>query len=306
MPILMKIGYLLPMNEVTKKIHPDIQQLPSLTLRQMEVFFAVCREGSYANAALELRSTRPNIKRVCEDFQKAVGRPLFEERPDRTLQPTTFANELLTQTGTLSRSLRHLTESVRSLHEKGRILRFAAAGELFKGGLFTDFLARLRISDAFRPCFLRIEANRYRIALLNAECDVYFGAGIVASNRLELVDLGGIPWTFKQGGSVLTKIPSKPADMASGKWWIAETGDPPASESILQALHLAGASGGRILKENSADQPANDEIVLHHDITSPPQPGRRDGWPSFRFSAVLKKQHPYSELMARLTGVALA
>lgn len=272
----------------------------------MEVFFTVCREGSYANAALELRSARSNIKRVCEDFQKAVGRPLFEERPDKTLQPTTFAKDLLAQTGALSKSLRLLVEGVRSLHEKGRILRFAAAGEFFKGGLFTDFLARVRISDAYRPCFLRIETSRFRTALLNAECDVYFGAGISATDRLELVDLGAIPWTFKRGGSQVAKIPAKPADLLAGKWWIAETGDPTTSENILDALHQAGAAAGRILKEASAEQPAADEIVLHHDITSPLRAGGCDGWPCFRFSAVLKKQHPYSELMPRLMGATLA
>ncbi len=294
------------MNEVTRKMHPDIDQLPGLTLRQMEVFFTVCREGSFANAALELRSTRSNVKRVCEDFQEAVGRPLFEEGPDRTLLPTTFSKELLAQTGALSRSLRQLVEGVRSLHDKGRILRFAAAGAFFKGGLFTDFLARLKISDAFRPCFLRIEPGRFRTALLNAECDVYFGAGISASDRLEVVNLGGIPWAFKAGAGYAARIPAHPADLIAGKWWLRETGDPSASENVLEALHQAGATDGRILKEASTEKPATDEIILHHDISSPVRPGGCDDWPCFRFSAVLKKQHPYSELMPRLTGAALA
>ena len=152
--------------------------LPEITYRQLEVFSVTCKERSYANAALELHSTRANIKRVCVEFERAVGRQLFEEKPDRTLVPTAFALGLLVQVGPLSRSLRKLGEGVRGLHQEGRILRFAAAGEFFRGGLFTEFLSSLKTSDLFRSCFVRIEVKRFRTALLNAECDVYFGIGL--------------------------------------------------------------------------------------------------------------------------------
>ena len=285
------------MNESTRNSHPDFQALPNITFRQLEVFCIVCREGSYANAALELRSTRANIKRVCDDFEKAVGRPLFADGKDRNLKPTAFAKGLLGQTSPLSRGLHRLGESVRSLHEKGRILRCAASGEFFKGGLFTDFLTRLQISESFRPCFMRIETSRFRQALLSAECDVYFGAGITASDRLELVPLGPIPWKFQSGREYSAPLPSRPADLIPGKWKIAETGDPEAGACVLAAFHAAGAVGGSMLGEETA---AEDEIVLSHDTTRAPSPARDQHWPHYQFSAILKKHHPYSELMARL------
>lgn len=290
------------MNELSRSALPDFQQLPKLTFRQLEVFCAVCREASYANAALELRCTRSNIKRVCEDLANALGRPLFVEMPDRTLQPTPFAMALLSQMGPLSRSLHHLGESVKSLHEKGRILRFAAAGEFFRGGLFTDFLARLQIADSFRPCFLRIETNRFRTALLNSECDVYFGAGITASDRLEIVHLGKIPWSFNIGSNYAGKFPSRPTDLPAGNWWLTDAGDPESSAALLAEFDAAGAHGGRILKTDST---TDDGIVLSHDTTSAHHETMDDDWPCFRFSAVLKKHHPYSELMSRLTNVAM-
>ena len=83
-----------------------VDSLPEITYRQLEVFSVVCRERSYANAALELHSTRANVKRVCQEFEQVVGRQLFEEGPDRTLVPTAFALGLLVQIGPLSRSLR--------------------------------------------------------------------------------------------------------------------------------------------------------------------------------------------------------
>ncbi len=291
------------MNDITRKLQPDFQCLPNITFRQLEVFCVVCREASYTNAALELRSTRTNIKRVCDEFEKAVGRPLFEEGPNRTLLPTAFAQGLISQVSPLSRALRRLGESVKSLHEKGRILRFAAAGEFFKGGLFSDFLARLQISDTFRPCFLRIETSRFRTALLNVECDVYFGVGINASERLDLVNLGPIPWKIDRGPRCKGRMPTQPNELPAGKWWLTQAGEPEATTEILGAFHAAGAKGGRILTDES---PAQDEIVFSHETTARHSAAPDQRWPCFQFSAVLRKNHPYSELMPRLMGCVLA
>lgn len=262
----------------------------------------VCREESYANAALELRTTRANIKRVCEEFAKAVGRPLFEETSSRSLSPTPFAHALVMQVVPLSRGLRRLDETVRTLHESGRILRFAAAGEFFKGGLFTDFLGRLKISEAFRPCFLRIETKRFRNALLNAECDVYFGIGLTATDRLDLVHLGTVPWKINAGPKYKGKLPTKPGDLNEGKWFIGTTGDADADATMLKSMHAAKAKDGRVLSEDSPRQPKDDEILLTPDTTLIQV---NPGWPCYHFSAVLRKHHPYSELLPRLMAVAL-
>ncbi|MES2661037.1 MAG: LysR family transcriptional regulator [Verrucomicrobiota bacterium] len=291
------------MNELSQKKQPDFEGLPNITFRQLEVFRVVCKEESYANAALELRSTRANIKRVCDDFEKAVGRALFEEGPNRSLKPTSFAQALLGQISPLARGLRRLGESVRSLHEEGRILRFAAAGEFFKGGLFTDFLGRLQISDTFRPCFLRIETKRFRTALLNAECDVYFGVGISASERLDIVNLGPIPWRILTGKNFRGDPPATPADLPKGKWWISNAGETESTAEQLDAFHACGARGGRILFENSAEAPTDDDIVFIHDTTARHAGG---DWPCYQFSAILRKHHPYSELLPRLTGAAIS
>lgn len=294
------------MNEATRNNQPDFQGLPGITFRQLEVFCIVCREMSYANAAVELRSTRANIKRVCDDFEKAVGRPLFEEGPDRTLLPTPFAQGLIGQVSPLSRGLRRLGERVKSLHDGGRILRFAAAGEFFKGGLFTDFLARLKITDTFRPCFLRIETKRFRTALLNAECDVYFGVGIIASDRHDLVNLGPVPWNIRTGPDYKGRRPAKPADLPAGKWWITDAGEAEATGLVIEAFHQAGARGGRVLADGSDAQPAEGEVVFSHETTSRQVDPAAAVWPGFQFSAALRKHHPYSELLPRLQSATTA
>ena len=286
-----------------------VESLPDLTFRQLEVFSVICRERSFANAALELHSTRANIKRVCEEFEAAVGRPLFEEGPDRTLLPTPFASGLLAQIGPLSRALRKLDDGVRGLHQAGRILRFAAAGEFFRVGLFTDFLATLQLTDLFRSCFVRIEVKRFRTALLNAECDVYFGIGLGSADRLEAVDLGPVPWTILHHPA--TPPPVKPADLGAANWWIAAAGEPETAVALLAAFRQAGAKGGAILPEaEAATHAANPKRLPAGGCVFLPETtvglrGRdAGGWPSYRLTACLRRNHPYAELKPRLMAAA--
>lgn len=283
------------------------EALPEITYRQLEVFSVTCKERSYANAALELHSTRANIKRVCQEFEAAVGRPLFEEMPDRTLSPTPFAQGLLVQVGPLSRSLRKLGEGVRGLHQAGRILRFAAAGEFFRGGLFTGFLATLKIADLFRSCFVRIEVKRFRTALLNAECDVYFGIGLGGADRLDAVDLGPVPWRILRHPKAKGAPPAGPVDLEKDGWWIAEAGEPEVAAALVDEFHKAGARGGKVLGEaevakwsaDPAAMPAGACLFLPETTGSPG--GRDPGpWPAYRLTACLRRNHPYAELKPRL------
>ncbi len=287
------------------------EALPEITFRQLEVFSVTCKERSYANAALELHSTRANIKRVCQEFEAAVGRPLFEEKPDRTLVPTPFAQGLLVQVGPLSRSLRKLGEGVRTLHQSGRILRFAAAGEFFRGGLFTEFLATLKISDLFRSCFVRIEVKRFRTALLNAECDVYFGIGLGCADRLDSVDLGPVPWKILRAPKSTGDLPSTPGELTKGEWSIAELGEPEVAAELLEAFRKAGAQGGAVLGESAAANwiadpsliPANACVFVPE--TTAGLKGRDAGpWPAYRLTACLRRNHPYAELKPRLLTAA--
>jgi DNA-binding transcriptional LysR family regulator len=287
--------------------------LPEISYRQLEVFSVTCREQSYANAALELHSTRANIKRVCQDFERAVGRRLFEERPDRALVPTPFAQGLLVQVGPLARSLRRLGEGVRGLHQEGRVLRFAAAGGFFRGGLFTGFLASLKTADLFRACFVRIEVKRFRTALLNAECDVYFGIGLGGADRLDPVDLGPVPWRIVRPPQARGPVPATPEQLGKWPWWIAATGEPEVADALLAALREAGARGGAVAGEEEAARLAGDpaELPAHGCLLVPDMAaglsGRSDGsWPCYRLTACLRRNHPYAELKPRLLEAARA
>lgn len=271
--------------------------LPDITFRQLEVFRVVLKERSYTNAALELRSTRANIKRVCDEFEKAVGRILFTEDTEKNLVPTPFAEGVVTQLGPLSRSLRRMREGVRSLHSAGRVVRFAAASDFFRGGLFTDFLSRLHIQRSFQPCFLRIDTKRFRTALLNNECDIYFGVGLIDCDRLDVVDLGPVPWNVTSPPGM--KEPRNFSDLPSGKWGIVCFGDPTATETLLQAFHSAGASGGQVF--NEVEALSSNGYIFRAATKIQTMTNEMTSWPCHQFSAVMRKHHPYSELKARLT-----
>ncbi len=279
--------------------------LPEITIRQLEVFRIVCHECSYTNAAHELRTTRASVKRICGDFERAVGRALFDEDAEKILHPTEFARGLLGQMGNLSHAMRQLASCVRSLHEKGRILRLAAAGELFQGGLFSHFLSRLGINDTFRPCFLRIESNRFRTALLNAECDVYFGFGLMDCDRLDLIDLGPVPWQIISQGKN-PKPPMTPAELTGAKWCLASPDEDGSAAALRDEFHAAGATGGEILPPGQLHTKTSYQWIFRPDIAAREPVAVGSPWPHYRFFASLRKHHPYPELKSRLVSAAIS
>lgn len=277
--------------------------LPEISIRQLEVFRIACHEGSYTNAAIELRTTRASVKRICSEFETAVGRQLFVENAEKILQPTEFARCLLGQMGNLSQAMRKLATCVRSLHEKGRILRFAAAGELFQGGLFTQYLRLLRINDTFRPCFQKIDSKRFRAALLNAECDVYFGFGLMDCDRLDLVDLGLVPWKITSQRENHPP-PRHPAELSTALWGIASPDEDGAASELLAEFRAAGARGGEVLPAGLLEGKTTHEWVFRPDITAREKVAAGTPWPHFRFAAIFRKHHPYTELKHRMENVA--
>lgn len=286
------------MSKVSTHNQRPLQELPNISYRHLEVLQMVHREGSYTNAAHELHTTRANIKRICSNLEKELNNALFEEDDEKALHTTSFGLEILSNASPLTRSLLHLGEGIRTIQRKGLILRFAACNEFFRGGAFSYILSRIEVTDLYRPCYLRIEMDRFKAALLSSECDVYFAAGLATSKRLEIIPLDRIPWSFHPGPEYAAEQPKKPADLIDGKWLIQPTGDEEAAKDLIREIQKAGAKKGRILKPDT--QPKDDEIILKPESSWMGLVNPQEGWPSFMFSAAVKKQHPYGELISRL------
>lgn len=85
------------MQEFAKK-----DDLAGISLRHLEVFSAVVREGSYANAALDLQMSRANVKRVCDEFAKIAGRGLFSIASEKgDLAPSVFGQGVFSRLAAL-------------------------------------------------------------------------------------------------------------------------------------------------------------------------------------------------------------
>jgi DNA-binding transcriptional LysR family regulator len=67
----------------------------SLTLRQLEVIRAVCRQGSVTLAAAALEISQPAVSMMLRDCTRLAGFPLFQRKHGR-LQPTAEMRSLLT------------------------------------------------------------------------------------------------------------------------------------------------------------------------------------------------------------------
>ena len=276
--------------------------LAGISLRHLEVFSAIVREGSYANAALDLQMSRTNAKRVCDEFARIAGRELFSDRAggNGDLVTTVFGQGVFLRLGPLATSLRKLEEGVRQLHQAGRVLRFGAAPGFFRGGLFTDYLSRLDVSGKFRSCFMKIDAKDAQKSLLAAECDVYFGIGLGESERLDLVGLGEIGWTIGAKG----KLPKKPADLREGSdWLLVSESDGVASAQVLERFRAAGAVGGAIIQADKIDDLGAGALVFAADVISP-LGSAGAGWPGYQFNALMRRRHPYADLKELLCAGA--
>ncbi len=278
--------------------------LAGISLRHLEIFSTVVREGSYSNAALELQVSRSNVKRVCDEFAKIAGRELFAQNGEcegkGAMVASVFGQGVFARLGGLSTSLRKLEEGVRQLHHAGRVLRFGAAGGFFRGGLFTDYLARLEVSGKFRSCFLMLEASQAQKSLLAAQCDVYFGLGLGETERLDRVELGEVGWAVtKSGGG---KLPKKPGDL-DGNWFLVREADGDVGGRLLESFREAGARGGEIVDREKVSSLPKGAVVFSADMISPLGTCSAK-WPGYHFCALMRRHHPYADLKGMLCAGA--
>ena len=56
----------------------DVSYLNRLTLRQLDVFLAVCQHRSYSKAALQLALTQPAVSSQIRSLEEVVGQALFD------------------------------------------------------------------------------------------------------------------------------------------------------------------------------------------------------------------------------------
>lgn len=100
---------------------PD-QLIRHLTLRQLQIFEAIVRLGSYTKAAEELFLTQPTVSMQVKKLTETVGLPLFEQ-VERKTRPTEVGEELYRVCKGMFDTLRNLESSIASYKglKRGRL-----------------------------------------------------------------------------------------------------------------------------------------------------------------------------------------
>lgn len=115
-----------------------------LTLRQLEVFAAVARHGSYTRAAEELHLSQPAVSMQIRQLEETAGLPLFEKL-GKKIHLTQAGREFFHYSQAIGRQLQELDEVVESLKgvQTGRLrISVATTANYFATRLLAAFSRR--------------------------------------------------------------------------------------------------------------------------------------------------------------------
>jgi DNA-binding transcriptional LysR family regulator len=149
-----------------------------LTLRQLEVFEAVARQGSYTRAAEELHLTQPAVSMQVKQLEESAGLPLFEQLGKKIY---------LTQAGEEMR--RYCRAIAQQLDEVDRVM--AEMKGVKRGRLA---IAVASTANYFAPRLLATFSQRYPQATISL--DVTNREGLLEhldANDIDLVIMGRPP-----------------------------------------------------------------------------------------------------------------
>ncbi len=154
------------------------------TLRQLQVFEAIVRLGSFTRAAEELFLTQPTVSMQIKKLADAVGLPLFEYI-GRNVRPTEAGLELY-------QSCRRIFESLANLEMKVADLKGIRRGHLRLGVITTATYFAPELLGEFCRMYSGIDvalkvSNRDRIIdLINANEDDLYIMGQVPTGQLDV------------------------------------------------------------------------------------------------------------------------
>lgn len=156
-----------------------------LTLRQLQVFEAIVRLGSFTRAAEELFLTQPTVSMQIKKLSEVMGLPLFEH-VGRSVQPTEAGNELYT-------SSRRVFDTLANLEMKLADLKGMKRGRLRLGVITTAAYFAPQILGEFSKLYPGIEVslkvtNRDSIiGRMHANEDDLYVMGQAPTDEMEVV-----------------------------------------------------------------------------------------------------------------------
>jgi DNA-binding transcriptional LysR family regulator len=150
----------------------------NITLRQMRVFTAVARSGSFTRAARELHLTQPAVSQQIKLLEQEAGLPLFEHI-GRTIHVTAAGQELL-------RYATQVTDLLREAGETLAAIRGLKRGVLKLGAVSTAKYFAPSLLSAFAPAYPDVTI---RFSVGNREEVIK----LLAANEIDLAIMGRPP-----------------------------------------------------------------------------------------------------------------
>lgn len=147
-------------------------------LRHLAYFCAVVREGGFANAALELRTSRGSLRRQVQGLERLVGESFFQTLPDGTLAIEPAGRHLFESSTKLREAVLRMHEGVTAERSKGRRMTLAVSRSLgasdvvpkacgWLKGRVADSLSFVSLSTV--RCVRRVAGGRADLAIIGMD-----------------------------------------------------------------------------------------------------------------------------------------
>lgn len=217
--------------------------------QQLKVFTTLMHERSVGRAAVELRTSASNVRRIWASLEMELGEPLFDASERGIALPTRAAERLEREMSSLLTEVRRFEDSVRTIHRTGRVLRLGADRNVFNTSHFSHLFNTLRHDRRFRISFVEVQGAEGRAALESGACDLFFAIEGTPGRRFETRDLPSLPLDVAFAGE--TSDPGvAPKKLAEWNWALATFASPLLARETLRRIQKSGGGNGQMCSQN--------------------------------------------------------
>ena len=218
--------------------------------QQLKVFTALMNERSVGRAAVELRTSASNVRRIWASLEEELGEALFDASERGHAAPTKAAERLEREISGLLSEVRRFEDSVRSIHRTGRVLRLGADRNVFNTSHFGHLFNTLRHDPRFRISFVEVAAAEGRASLEAGVCDLLFAIEGTPGRRFETRDLPSLPLDV----ACLRQPDSEPIvdaqTLANWDWALATFSSPSLARDTLRKIQRGGGGNGQMCSQH--------------------------------------------------------
>lgn len=256
-----------------------------------------------SQAAMRLRTSASNVKRIVTALEGELGVPLFDRESRGNFQPTSHADRLDQEMAGFMAEMDSLQQIVTSIREDGRLLKVGAQRWFFETSYFLKLFNLLRQDGRLRATFVEVESGEERTSVESGNCDVFVGLSVPGSKRLATTHLPPLQMSLGTTDPLVTV--ENFSELAKVTPWGLHAPELRASvREWLQNIELAGGGIGRsITTAQLRDWIADPETsTLKAVISAAPAPtdtanpitwAPLPAFPAIPVRATFLIQHPY-------------